>query len=402
MEILISLLLFSLPMGVVARIEIVRNAYIYIQDILAFLIFLIVIFNVYKKKIYVTNNLFKILWTFITIGFISLIINSSMLTILEFLVSLSYLVRFISYSSLIFIPIFLSKKYLTTINKKLLLIGEIFVLLGYIQFVYYPDLGNLFYLGWDIHLGRLFSTFLDPNFAGAFLVLFILLISQNLMIAKDNVNKYMYKIYLLIPLWIVTLIAILLTYSRSAVIMLLVGLGIILYFNKLRKFMIFCSILIVALVVLFSNTKVEGLNPLRVASSEARLVTANQAISIVAKKPILGVGFNAYRYAQIKYGTRSAYGASLSNADAGTDNSFLFVLVTTGIVGLVVFVYFWIKILKFAYQGIRDNEPYAILVFASLISLFVDSLFINSLFYIPIMAWLFMIIGLMYKKTSMI
>ena len=37
----------------------------------------------------------------------------------------------------------------------------------------YPDLRNLWYLGWDPHYYRVFATLLDPNYVGILLVLTI-------------------------------------------------------------------------------------------------------------------------------------------------------------------------------------------------------------------------------------
>ena len=71
----------------------------------------------------------------------------------------------------------------------MLISGSLIVLLGFIQLMFYPALRNLYYLGWDEHLYRMFSTFLDPNFAGAFFVLFTLfVIDMSLRYKKEFKN----------------------------------------------------------------------------------------------------------------------------------------------------------------------------------------------------------------------
>ena len=101
-----------------------------------------------------------------------------------------------------------------------------------------------------------------------------------------------------------------------------------------------------ALLFVVSDTSVEGLNPFRTVSSGERLKSFNEGVYIFEKNSVLGVGFNTYRYAQVRYSIRNQIGAAGSNADAGTDNSWLFVAATTGIVGLVFFCLSYFYLLK--------------------------------------------------------
>jgi O-antigen ligase len=128
---------------------------------------------------------------------------------------------------------------------------------------------------------------------------------------------------------------------------------------------------------------------LRTASSFARVEASKDAIALVSESPIIGVGFNAYRYALVEYDLRDEV-VQTSNADAGTDNSYLFVLATTGIIGLLIFLDFWFNILKRVY--------FAPVVFASVVGLLVNTLFINSIFFSPIMAWIFLLVGVTLNK----
>ena len=148
------------------------------------------------------------------------------------------------------------------------------------------------------------------------------------------------------------------------------------------------------------NFYIENLNLLRVVSSEARIKSAIEALNIIKKQPVLGVGFNAYKYAQIRSGTRSSINALTSHADAGTDNSFLFILATTGIVGFISYAYMWFKLLKSDSLKIKQNSNWLRpVIIASTVGLFIDALFINSLFYPFIMMWMFCIFGLSVKEN---
>src|SRR5690606_35834701 len=115
------------------------------------------------KKILISILIFNV------IAFISLLINLFWLTGMEFLISLSYLLRLNVYMSLLFIGIFNFNKLQPSLLKKAFIASSFTVVfLGFIQYFFYNDLRNLYYLGWDDHLYRMFSTFLDPNFVGLF------------------------------------------------------------------------------------------------------------------------------------------------------------------------------------------------------------------------------------------
>jgi len=390
MSVLINLLIFVLPLGVIFRITPIPNVSIYPLDFIAGLIFLYVLFQIVIRKEKIREKkLFIMVSLFLLVGFISLLINARHLTLQTFLISFAYSLRYAAFASIIFAFQFLDQKFKESINLKLIAAGTIFTFIGFIQYFYYPNLRNLYYLGWDEHLYRLFSTFLDPNFAGAFLVLFILLLTENVIWSlKNRTNLIFFSI-----LWVTTLIAILLTYSRSAFIMLIISMVALLTIHKTFRILSVLILLFVALFFAFSNRNIEGLNPLRIASVEARVDSAREAIEIFSKNPIIGVGFNAYRYAQVRYGFRTQIGSLASNADAGTDNSYLFVLATTGILGFVVFVLFWVNIIKIIIRKVRSGF-YARVAFASIAGLLVNTIFINSIFYPPIVAWIFILIGI--------
>jgi len=396
MNVLINLLIFSLPLGVIFRITPVSNVSIYPLDFSAGLIFLYVLFQIVIRKENIREKkLFIMVSLFLLVGFISLLMNMRYFTLQTFLTSFAYSLRYAAYASIIFAFQFLDQKFKKSINLKLIVAGTIFTFLGFIQYFYYPNLRNLYYLGWDEHLYRLFSTLLDPNFAGAFLVLFILLLTENVIRSfKNRKNLIFFSI-----LWIPTLISILLTYSRSAFIMLIISIVALLSIHKMYRALFLLVVLFLSLFFIFSNRNIEGLNPLRITSVEARIESAREAISIFSKNPILGVGFNAYRYAQVRYGFRTQSGSAISNADAGTDNSYLFVLATTGVIGLLIFLDLWVNVFRLIIRSLHSSI-YGRLAFASIVGLSVNTIFINSLFYPPIMVWIFVLIGLTVNKKE--
>ena len=120
MNILFNLLIFSLPFGVIFRFAIVPNAYIYPQDIFAGLIFAAFLVHLIKKRTIPNQKLFVLNLSFILIGFISLLINSSFLTQQSFFVSLGYLLRYAAYSGLLFAVLYLKPGFVSQISKKTL------------------------------------------------------------------------------------------------------------------------------------------------------------------------------------------------------------------------------------------------------------------------------------------
>jgi O-antigen ligase len=199
-------------------------------------------------------------------------------------------------------------------------------------------------------------------------------------------------------LLLVILGAIVLTYSRTALLMLLAGLVLFLILIRRKKWIILLAVVTVGLVAILSpRFYLENTNLFRTASSKARLATAVESLQVAQKSPILGVGFDAYRYAQIQYGFRKAQTTYPSHADAGVDNSYLFVLATTGATGLVIYLYLWYFFLQKTYGVYRQRKDgLSLLALCSIAAVLVSGLFINSLFYAPIMLWLWTLFAIIH------
>ena len=393
MDLLKYLLIFLIlifPIAEVGKFQ-VGSVSITLNDIFVFIIaFVWFLKNKNFKKI--KGDLKKPVFLFIFIGLLSLIVNILNLNFSAFFVSLLYLIRWILYSTIYFVLVSQDKKFIKKFSDFLLIPITLVLLFGYIQFIFYQNLRNLFYLGWDEHLYRLFSSFLDPNFAGAFLVIsLIFLIYKTMESIKDKNNL---KIYFISTLSFLNFLAIYLTYSRSALIMLLVSLITFLIITKRKKLLLVLLIPLVAFIFLSPKSfQTEGTNLLRIASSEARIQSAAVALDIIQKHPVLGVGFNAYRYAQNKYANLTDTKWEVTHSGAGTDNSFLFVLATTGVVGLTAYIYLIYRIFMLGKNNLKKNFFAAVLI-ASLSGLLVNSLFINSLFYVYIMEWIWILASL--------
>ena len=398
LKILFSLFIISFPVAQLGRFQLNNGVSFSLNDVLLSLLVLSWFwFNVRKRKLLNSGFLQKPIFLFSLIGALALIINFGSLGLGNFAVSFLYLARFVSYALIYFIVKEFDPKFKKIVTYLMLLSGSIIVLIGYIQYFFYPSLRNLFYLGWDEHLYRMFSSFLDPNFAGAFFVLFLLFLS--FFVNKFYKNKNYVKFSLVTVLSMLTFLAVYLTYSRSALLMLAAGVVAYLALINKKKFILLGIVIMILFIFLSPKSfQTEGTNLFRTVSSEARITSANQGLNIFIKNPVLGVGFDAYRYALNRYEGLNTKYWQVTHSGGGTDNSFIFVLATTGILGFIAYIYLLYKMVRLGFLNIKKNKYFSVIFICSILAISVNSFFVNSLFYVFIMEWLFILAGLIENK----
>lgn len=324
---------------------------------------------------------------FILIALLSLVFSPLHLNDQEILTSFFYTLRFSMYillGWLIFSGALPSLK--KNISPVLVFSGLSFAILGLLQFIFLPDLGFLTKDGWDPHYFRTVSTFLDPNFTGAFfvltLILFISLQSNDLAVAISKSRLLRLRLSRILAMTIVYL-ALLTTFSRSSYLMFLTS-GLILSFLKnSRKLAILITILFTGLMLgfyIYTKNVSQPRNIDRTKSAASRLNTWQQGWTLFQNHPILGVGFNTYRYAIRQYNLGNEEFLK-SHGSGSNDSSLLFVAATTGILGFMCYVFFLFALLKHAW---KKNPMLA----AGLLGLILHSFFANSLFFSPILLWL--------------
>jgi|SRR3989344_605105 len=345
----------------------------------------------YQRKS-LKDRLFLPILLFFAAGTFSLVINSASLEFQQLMVSFLYALRWLIYAGLYFAVKDFSVENKRKVSYMLIIAGGAVVFLGFLQYFFYNNLRNLYYLQWDDHLYRMFSTFLDPNFAGVFFSLFLFLTLSRMADALKGKDKR--SVYIFSALGLMTLLAVVLTYSRTALITLGVGIVTFLFLKGNKKLTFIFLLITVCFLLIFSNFGVEGRNPFRTASSVERIHSMQIALTIIEKNPFFGVGFNAYRYAQNKYGFRTSEKWQISHADAGTDNSFLFVWATTGIVGLLAYGFLWVRVLQSRIVRV-GAQPLAI---ATLCGLLASSFFLNTLFYPMLLYWIWVLLGITESK----
>lgn len=364
------------PFGVLAQLPLKINwlpeVNFYLTDIVVGLIGLI---GSIRRKKYKLPKLAKPMMVFLGITAFSLLVNIPFFEKKQILVGFLYWLRLAAYFGF-----YLMTNWTNWTNLKdgPLVVGGAVAVFGLVQYFFWPDLTALKYLNWDPHYYRLAGTFLDPNFTGIILVLSLILL-----LSYPKLKTYH---YLLITLHYICLF---LTYSRASWLAFLGGMAVILAYKKKLKFLgILVLIMILTLFVLPKKWGGEGVRLERTSSVFSRLESWQNALIIAKKHPFFGVGFNTYRYAQKKYRFLEEEEKWLvSHAGAGVDNSFLFVLATSGIFGLGAFSLLIWEILRFSFKK-------SVFIFASVVAVLIHCLFNNTFFYPWVMGWLAIILGI--------
>lgn len=347
-------------------------------------------FLIWKVAIKREFNIPRFVWPlylFLLSGLIGLILSGQFSGIF-------YLLRFILYSSIAMIffnlKMDLNLKF-ESFLKPAILSGLVLSVLGFIQLLILPDLDLLSLYGYDPHKNRLVSSFLDPNFSGVYLGLSFLC---SIYFTYKDKSKF----YLVSSLIILT--AVILTFSRTAYLMLFMEIFLlgIMKSKKILLGLVGVTLLLYLFVSPFQS-RISGAFKLDVSASE-RFFSWQNGLVIFQNNPIFGVGFNNIRYAQEEYNLTKVFSSDGGNSGSGIDSGFLFVAATSGILGLLFYIYFWINLLFLSFKERNDNNLKFILVFSYIGALIIAGQFINALFYPPIMVLYFSLIGVGVSDKS--
>ncbi len=371
--VLFTLFFIIFPFGQLLRIErYIADIYIVIHpvDVISFLS-LPYLFLVRK------NYLFKYIGNIIFILISSLIFSLIIFKPLQIISGSLYLLRIISYYSFSLLVYRLSigtkiKNLLLTI---MLFSIIVFMLLGMYQYLYFYDLRDLYFVGWDEHYYRLSSTLLDPGYSAVVFIIGLIII------LKSKIIKIIYFKYILVFMFLMSL---LLTFSRAGYLTFLF-LMIFLYRKYYKLFILVMSLLLLILIMI-PKPHSSGVELYRTFSIYSRLDNYKNTFLIFLKTPLFGVGYNnicRYRTDYLNIENR------LSHSCSGSDSSIMLMLSTTGVVGIMVFVNSLYKINQSFNRGEFDK-----LLIITFLTILLNSFFNNSFFYNFIMGLLAVFIGL--------
>ena len=376
---------------------------IYVWDILAaaLVIYWLCIKLAVEKKLELPPLSGRI-FLFAFIALISLVNGKRWIGVGEWVVAGGYWIRWVIYAGVYFVVSDLNKgisNFQFLISNLLVLSGIVLAILGFVQLAVFPNLSELDpQLGWDPHQGRMVSTWLDPNFLGAYFVLCLSLLIGTVFSALENTKSEFlnskqiqnpnvqnskrlghlnlgnlklfrisglgFRIFFLTTYCLILTAGLLLTFSRSAWAMFAIVIGIFGLF-KSRKLLFLMAALFFGSYFLVPRvqTRLAGITD-PADSASLRLVSWQRTLEIIKEHPLTGVGFNAFRYAQEREGFfRDERGVpQLSgHAGAGSDSSLLLVWATTGVFGFLA--YLWLyggiawKALKNLGEGGGETRP---------------------------------------------
>lgn len=369
---------------------------------------LLIIFWLLKKiaadREFPKTSLFVPLIIFITTAVLSLLNSLRFLPAAETLLSSFYFIRFIGYAFLYVITADLIKSEKDT-RRMLYVIISAAVLIaigGFIQLKIYPDFRPMEDLGWDPHVGRLLGTFFDPNFIGGALA-FVSCIVLGIILNSKKKNLFLAVALLLMAT------AIFYTYSRSSYLALALGIfaiGIL----RSRKLLLAIIIGVVVLIPLSPRAETRIVDMYESArsiltqtavtpdiTSQHRLASWRRAVEVYKSHPILGAGYNTFKYVQSNEGLIMNIE---SHASSGSDSSLLTILATTGPLGLLAFLSIYVIILRRTFK--TRGRGISLGMFGGTLGLLVHSIFVNSLLFPHITVFFWVMAGLVensYRKS---
>src|SRR3989344_4781473 len=210
------LLFLIFPLGQITRFSLSPSIHLYAHDVVVSLLLISwVVYLFIRQTTYTRPPLTIPMVYFAAWGFISLVLNTMVFAPSEIATAGLYLIRWIVYASLYVVTYDLINRNVLSsrfVVNGLLFSGTLTAVFGLIQYLLYPSLRNLMYLGWDPHEYRVFGTFFDSAFIGIILVLTLLLLT----------SQFRKTVQQLSNVAILTTFAVLmLTYSRSSYLALI-------------------------------------------------------------------------------------------------------------------------------------------------------------------------------------
>lgn len=375
------------------------------------------------------RRLLQTISVFLLLALLSLAFSLLALPPGEVLAGSLYLVRLVFYLGLLPCSYWLA----SSSNRPALRGWLVFVALalaagGFLQLQLLPNLEQLAATaGYDPHINRLVGSWLDPNFSGGYFAAAALFLTSLALYQPKGRTRT-----LLFAAATILLPALFLTYSRSAWLAFLSGL-LLLGLLKARHLLILVLIvgaiglsvsdraqqrageLVTSMTSILFNTA-ENPDP----TARLRIQNWEQTLWLIGQKPLLGHGYNTL--GQVKLNEGFIKNSDVHSA-SGSDSSLLTVTATTGLAGLLVFLYLLWQIVRDSWLGWRQaagtskpspaapkgrlsttsqavqNEKagWSLGLLVVMVTLLVHSCFVNSLFFPQMMLFYLPLIGIFYR-----
>ena len=320
------------------------------------------------------------------------------LTPWQLVISLAYLARWLAYFGLYVVIINVVRAEEVVVLWHTLESAIIaFAAFGLVQAIFIPHFAQVVYpdsrvvIDFDEQGHRLVSTVLEPNMAGAMIMLVLLVQLAQL---AGGVRLSSWKPLLLFAALIATL-------SRSSMLGLIVGSVIILLARGISKRLLRSLVVIGAIALgaapwllrFAASYGKLGID----ASALTRIASWIRAIRIFSDHPLLGIGFNTYAFVQESYGY-----VRMGNGTYSVDGGLLFIAVMTGIVGVSIYLGMIALVVRRCRSVWREptapaeHRALATGIAAGTVALCVHCLFVNSLLTSFVMEPLFLLWSLSF------
>lgn len=359
----------------------------------------------------------KMIAVFLFVLTITYFINLFRFDLKQMIVAFSYLGRFGMYLVLAIMAFDLLDREGKKHRFRSILLGGMVVSMvlicffGFLQLKFFPSFLELgmHLRGWDPHIGRLLSTWFDPNYIGGYLAFMLGPVIGLGLYFRHKGNKKWFQIFAAIA--VVGLIALYFTFSRSGYLALIITLGLLALF-KSRKLLV-AGILIVLLAFTFSprvqqrsleawdsGKALLGLDTQKPLdpTAELRVWSWSFAREMIADYPWIGVGYSRYAYEINARG----HGLLGGHASGGSDSSLLTIWATSGIFGLLSYLAIGFVATVVTLKRLWKKDTFRSYLDAGLVAGFggmmAHSVFVNSLLFPLMMVYLLVGLGLLDEK----
>lgn len=299
----------------------------------------------------------------------------------EVLISLAFLVRWLVYFAVYVVAInFVRRTDVLAVWGALENGTLIFSAFGIFQAAFLPNFAFMVYpdataADWDAQRHRLVSTFLDPNYAGA-LIMIVLLVQIAMVSSGWRVPRW--KIATLAVALVVTL-------SRSSLLGATIGLIMIVWARGLSKRILGMAGVamigvVAALPALLRFARQYNKLALDDESGLSRLISWAHELVIISEHPIVGIGFNAWGPI-----IRQKNWIIIAASAFGQEGGLLFIAALTGFIGLALYLgmvaVMWLRSRAVARDPSRlaYERGIAVALPAITVAMIFHSLFSNSL-----------------------
>lgn len=369
----ITLLFGLVVLGQLERVELSLGRAFYLHEVVMTILVIIsgLLLFTARKSIPFSREFRGVVWILgcINLWILISIFMGAFLQHAFTLTPLLYLARFDMYllfgASLLFL---IQRKLVLVHDLRLFMYMSItlIALLGWMQYLFIPDTRGLIFLGWDEHYLRLIGTLFDPGFTGAILMLGSLHMQQSLFsIAAPKGLRYAVFQWA----WLLCVSALAFTYSRASFVAYLLGTAFLFARERKRAYLAIMAFFVLAIVCL-PRPRSEGARLERTASIVSRVDTVTSGIGGLSPlQYLIGKGW----YADKEEALRLYEGTYISTHNSAPENSFVFIFVSLGAIGSILFAVLGWKLIRLS---AHDSASLSVFV-----ALGVHALFSNTLFY---------------------